>query len=635
MEELSSKGDKIINKDKLSLKDDIIFFKEELLKYMNILEKSFSQQKKEIQSDINGKFILYDENIDKIKQTVSELTKMVITNKYLKEQVEGWSQFKNDITKISTDNRVKLSLFEKDINKNIDRIDNILTSTVIYPMVIGKTARFKTFHDFIDYALEQISLIDIFRGKIDLDIKTFKEKMDKTVQHLQIQLDSSINDAKQIVKNGVAENEISIKDYIDSKVFDVKVKTSENEQKVENKFEDFNKGLIGLIEKIKLINEKLEEKINIDNFDEEKDLIYDYINQCKTRDEELNDRINKLEKYNLTLEKNLSLLINNLNQEKEDNNIDTNSSETEDLKNKENIEIKDNLDNKKEKNKINQANKRNKNQLILNLTADTNGNVNNSNDLNNNKKINNSTNINSNFFNNNINYNNKLYGTKENKKVTDKKVITSLNKRNHDDNITNNILTNIVNNIENNIIKENTRKINKAMKSLNKLRISLKDINAQLNLGNLYFDKNDKSLKTNYIQRMSMVNSLSNKNIDFNQLIPLNQRNQLKNIIVPETLRNLVTIKNNEIQYFDKEPLENRKSEFTTEGPIIKDKNKKIEERKKAWERLISPKTKVNSDLNNLAPYFVNFRNIKKNKTLKRTHMSQSSKNFISNFYKG
>ena len=59
MEELSSKGDKIINKDKLSLKDDIIFFKEELLKYMNILEKSFSQQKKEIQSDINGKFILY------------------------------------------------------------------------------------------------------------------------------------------------------------------------------------------------------------------------------------------------------------------------------------------------------------------------------------------------------------------------------------------------------------------------------------------------------------------------------------------------------------------------------------------------------------------------------------------------
>ena len=214
-------------------------------------------------------------------------------------------------------------------------------------------------------------------------------------------------------------------------------------------------------------------------------------------------------------------------------------------------------------------------------------------------------------------------------------MITSLNKRNHDDNITNNILTNIVNNIENNIIKKNNRKINKAMKSLNKLRISLKDINAQLNLGNLYFDKNDKSLKTNYIQRMSMVNSLSNKNIDFNQLIPLNQRNQLKNIIVPETLRNLVTIKNNEIQYFDKEPLENRKSEFTTEGPIIKDKNKKIEERKKAWERLISPKTKVNSDLNNLAPYFVNFRNFKKNKTLKRMHMSRSSKNFISNFYKG
>jgi len=55
----SKKYDNITNKDEKSLKEDIIYFKEELLKQMNILEKSISQQKEEIRSQINGKFILY------------------------------------------------------------------------------------------------------------------------------------------------------------------------------------------------------------------------------------------------------------------------------------------------------------------------------------------------------------------------------------------------------------------------------------------------------------------------------------------------------------------------------------------------------------------------------------------------
>ena len=75
-----------------------------------------------------------------------------------------------------------------------------------------------------------------------------------------------------------------------------------------------------------------------------------------------------------------------------------------------------------------------------------------------------------------------------------------------------------------------------------------------------------------------MTNSLSNKIINFNNLFPI-YKNQLKNILVPQTLKNLVTINNKEIHYLDNEPNERRKSEFITEGPLIKDKNKKNEER--------------------------------------------------------
>ena len=68
---LSMINDKIINKDKQSLKDDIIFFKEEILKQINELQKNIIQQKEEDRAKINGKFILYDETIEKLNTDFS------------------------------------------------------------------------------------------------------------------------------------------------------------------------------------------------------------------------------------------------------------------------------------------------------------------------------------------------------------------------------------------------------------------------------------------------------------------------------------------------------------------------------------------------------------------------------------
>ena len=74
---LSMINDKIINKDKQSLKDDIIFFKEEILKQINELQKNIIQQKEEDRAKINGKFILYDETIEKLNTDFSELKNLL------------------------------------------------------------------------------------------------------------------------------------------------------------------------------------------------------------------------------------------------------------------------------------------------------------------------------------------------------------------------------------------------------------------------------------------------------------------------------------------------------------------------------------------------------------------------------
>ena len=123
---LSQKSDNIFNKEERSLKQDIIFFKEEILTQMNNFEKNLAQQKDEINSKINNKFILYEDTILKLNNNFSEIKKKIDINQYIKEQVDAWSIFKNEISKISTENGIKITLLEKDTNNNIFRIDKLL-----------------------------------------------------------------------------------------------------------------------------------------------------------------------------------------------------------------------------------------------------------------------------------------------------------------------------------------------------------------------------------------------------------------------------------------------------------------------------------------------------------------------------
>ena len=596
----SKKYDNITNKDEKSLKEDIIYFKEELLKQMNILEKSFSQQKEEIRSQINGKFILYDDTIEKLNTNFSELKKLVDTNNYLKEQIDNWSHFKSDISKISTGNEIKLTLLEKETYSNFYRIDKLLSNSIIYPRIIDKNARFKNFHEFIDYVLEKISILDIFKSKIELDLQSFKVKVDKIIQGLKIKLDCSISDARQIVKNGVKENELIIKDYLTGKIYDLQVKSNEFEKKVEKKLEEFNLGLNTFDEKMKLFDEKVEEKMNIDKFGEEKNSIYYDINQCKNKDNELNNRINALEKYKATQEKNNYWSMKSLGQKKKGSMMNLNLGfDFMNLKNLENFKNNGNL---RVQNNESNLEVKNNNQLKLNLGDDTNRlysiseNDDNSIDVNNNKKE-----------------------AKLNKIMLDKNLITSEEEDNNNENVINNK-------------RKNSKKATtKSMRSLYKLRVSLKDINAQFNFANLNDDKN-KSSRDNYTQSLPMTTPISNKYINFNELFAFNYGRQLKNFFGPQTFRSPVLIKNKEIKFLDEEeePKKVRNTDFITEGSISKNsKNKKSEESKKSWERLLSPKMKRKSDLNILDTYLVNYRSFKKNKTLNRMMMSRSYKNFF------
>ena len=215
----------------------------------------------------------------------------------MKNEIDEWKIFKNEILDKLNTNKIQLNLLEKNSNDNILRIDKILNNTVLYPRLIGINSKFKSFHEYIDYTVEQLSTADNFRNKMDLDLKYFKAKIDKIIQALKLKIETSIYSANQLVQKRIKENENLIKDYINSKIFDMLIKSKEIENIIEKNKNESNSFIYNINNSLNVRIEKEIEKI-----EEEKKLIYKDLNECKNKITDLKNEIKINEKNKLCKE---------------------------------------------------------------------------------------------------------------------------------------------------------------------------------------------------------------------------------------------------------------------------------------------------------------------------------------------
>ena len=609
--ELLNNKDNITNKDKKSIKDDIMFFKEEILKHMSSLEKSFETQKEEIRSKINGKFILYDETLTKLNNNFNELKKKVEMNDYIKEQMDILDNFKNDIKKSTAEDNIKLVMLEKDVNNNFYRIDKLLNSSIIYPRIIGFNSKFKTFHEYIDYTLNQLTLFDMFKNKMEMDLNSFKSKIDKMIQSLKYKIECSISDSHQIVKNGVKENELILKEYINGKIFDLQLKDTELEQKINKYLQDITENLNSYQEKMKLFDEKIEEKMNLNSFYEEKISVYKSIEENKKEEEEIIKRINILEKYKETQEKNL---------------LQSKSLERKIFRNYSGLNIYPGNNQEFDLLDLNEGGKITNNENVLNQEI-------------------NETNVQQNLEGNNI-----INSENENKnnKGNNTNIINSPNLNNENkiklykENFQKNSLTSQENTIINNSISKYPKSIEKPKRSLYKLRISLQDINAQFNLRNIPDNYDSKNISKDLfiIHNHPLTLPINNDLANFNRILSYSYRNQLKNMLESRTIIKPLFIHKKGIKYLyddiDIKNLKNsNKKKINTEEVHQKNKTKKLGDKKKIWERLLSQKKNRKSTTNILNNYLMNYRSHNAFKTGNKMHLSRSSQNFFDKFFKG
>ena len=241
----NSNNNNIIIPQKKSSSEQLLFFKDEVLKDLKALESKLSL-KYDIQHTLNANKIKKIEGtIDQISQRIAYLSSQIITDNTMKEKVEKISTWNNktDETLILLD--IRLKNIGTKLTETIDKFDNLFMETVVYPGVIGPKARYKTFHEFIDFLIFNIGQLLIYKEKSTVEVKDYRYKMDSLISNLQMKLDYLSKNTRAFTSSSLKNTEKKMEQTFKAQFDDFRTQfalfKSTQEEKILNLIENYKK----------------------------------------------------------------------------------------------------------------------------------------------------------------------------------------------------------------------------------------------------------------------------------------------------------------------------------------------------------------------------------------------------------
>ena len=289
--------DKILQNNQ-NLKLDIMQFKDEILGEIKLLKKSVTEKYDFTTSFMNDKFKKYDNKLSSYSDRISDIKSNISTNDDVIKEVKSLLDFRNKIKDQMLTMDIKVNNMERETKNNIFRIDNLLSDSILYPGIIGKTSKFKTFRQMLDYLLAQTSQNLTYREKNNLDINQFKKKISTVESNLQYVRDSINKEINNSIEKKLVESDIKIKNMIsqyDEKLKEAKEQNAEYIKEIQETVKNFKDKL----EEFEIIKNKISEEIKSEGkkLKEENDQTQNIFRGYKKEFNLMKDRFTQLSEF--------------------------------------------------------------------------------------------------------------------------------------------------------------------------------------------------------------------------------------------------------------------------------------------------------------------------------------------------
>ena len=119
------------------IKTDLMNLKEEVLQDIKELGQKLEEKYIKINKKLNNDIELYNKKIKEFDFKLLDLLSKIVTDITIKEKISDLFNFKEKTDNNININKIKISMFDKEINQKMDRIDYLISNSLIFPGLIG------------------------------------------------------------------------------------------------------------------------------------------------------------------------------------------------------------------------------------------------------------------------------------------------------------------------------------------------------------------------------------------------------------------------------------------------------------------------------------------------------------------
>ena len=524
-----------LNPEIASIKQDILFFKNDMLKDIRKLEEKLNLKMTNQNLMSSEQYNAFEKKMDSITTQITEINSLLVNNTNLTEKVNTLQIFKSRTEDSIFRVNARINTFEKEYREYIDNVEILINNNLKYPGIIGKNSRFSNFRHFIDYILKYFNDFNDFKDEIrNFNFNEFKKKIISDLNDFRFAINENYSNSILLIQRNVQDFDKRMDDLIKKNEKFLKANESkfeELENKINNYLSEYQAKFTSLEQNI---NEKYDEQLKeVENIKNLKNEFIEEMEKIKTKFEEIkkNEESKDINNENNFL---LKIINNNYISESQKGTEENNNIENDNYKNLQKLLIEQKEESQavlKSRNFNNQKNEHQKMNNIIKLLLLNNNNINNKINLSiikNNcndilKKIKNIEEKN-NIVNNSDDHSKRMNKTLSIEKTDSLEKFTNILKEKNNDIINSN---NNFQNIENHLILSNEEILNKKKQSENN-----EDSNRYLNLAKKEVSKNNYSISNianTKITKVLLPESLNKKNKNRNPKIHISNSSVSEN----------------------------------------------------------------------------------------------------------
>ena len=284
------------------IKVELMNFKEEVLLDLKELSKKLDDKYIKMNREIKDNMDSFNKKISDFNLKLLDISSRSVSDTTTKEKLVELLSFKVKAENMMNANKYNISSFDKEINKRMNQIENLIKSSFMLPRIIGPTCKYKNISDLIEYIFNQVKFLNEFKEKNLNDSSVFKTKIENLLKSAKIKMDSIQRDANYFSIENIQKSEEKIFQEIslrDEKLKDIRTKNQEYFSKLEENI----KNIFDEINLIKEMKGNLNNKINnLENQNNEK------FNKVEEKYKDIENKINNI---NLSLQETIRYLNKN------------------------------------------------------------------------------------------------------------------------------------------------------------------------------------------------------------------------------------------------------------------------------------------------------------------------------------